>query len=152
MEQKFNAIIKEVKDKGGAYIEIPFNVEEVFRAKRVKVKATFDGELYRGSVVRMGTECHIIGITKAIRDKINKGIGDEVLVTMEKDNEERIIVVPLDLQLKLEDNVEANNYWNKLSYSNKKKYVNWIESAKKQETRNKRLEASIEKLMNEEKM
>lgn len=152
MEQKFNAIIKEVKGKGGAYIEIPFNVEEVFEAKRVKVKATFDGEPYRGSVVRMGTECHIIGITKAIRDKINKGIGDEVLVTMEKDSEERIIVVPLDLKLKLEDNVEANNYWNKLSYSNKKKYVNWIESAKKQETRNKRLEASIEKLINQEKM
>ena len=40
--KKFNAEIKKIEGKDGAYIEIPFDVEEVYGAKRVKVKATFD--------------------------------------------------------------------------------------------------------------
>ena len=69
--QAFNAKIIEAKTKGGAYIEIPFNVEEVYGAKRVKVIASFDGVQYRGSLEKMGTDCHIIGIKKEIRDLIS---------------------------------------------------------------------------------
>lgn len=35
--KKFNAEIKKIEDKDGTYVEIPFNVEEVFGTKRVKV-------------------------------------------------------------------------------------------------------------------
>jgi len=38
--KKFNAEIKKIEEKGGAYIEIPFDLEEVYGGKRVKVKAT----------------------------------------------------------------------------------------------------------------
>lgn len=84
--QAFNAKIIEAKTKGGAYIEIPFNVEEVYGAKRVKVIASFDGVQYRGSLVKMGTDCHIIGIKKEIREQIGKTIGDTVTVTLKKMN------------------------------------------------------------------
>jgi hypothetical protein len=46
------------------------------------VYATFDGEPYEGSLVRMKTSCHIIGIRKDIRAKINKQPGDIVHVTI----------------------------------------------------------------------
>lgn len=36
----FNAIIKKVEGKDGAYIEVPLDVEKIYGAKRVKVKAT----------------------------------------------------------------------------------------------------------------
>ncbi len=138
--------------KGGAYIEIPFNVEEIFGAKRVKVKATFDGVPYRGSIVKMGTECHIIGVTKDIRKKINKDIGDYVKVTVEKDEEERKINLPEDFKIRIEESNEVYDFWNSLSYSNQKKYVDYIDSAKKEETRKKRVEDSINKLINKEKL
>ncbi len=138
--------------KGGAYIEIPFNVEEIFGAKRVKVKATFDGVPYRGSIVKMGTECHIIGVTKDIRKKINKDIGDYVKVIVEKDEEERKINLPEDFKIRIEESNEVYDFWNSLSYSNQKKYVDYIDSAKKEETRKKRVEDSINKLINKEKL
>lgn len=79
---EFTAEIKKVPDIDGAYIEIPFDVKKEFGKGRVKVFATFDGELYEGSLVRMGTPCHIIGIRKDIRAKIGKQPGDTILVTI----------------------------------------------------------------------
>lgn len=66
----------------GAYIEIPFDVKATFGKGRVSVDATFDGEPYAGSLVRMQTPCHIIGIRKDIRAKIGKKPGDVVEVTL----------------------------------------------------------------------
>jgi uncharacterized protein YdhG (YjbR/CyaY superfamily) len=48
----------------------------------VPVTATFDGEVYEGSLVKMKTPCHIIGIRKDIRAKIGKEPGDTIKVTI----------------------------------------------------------------------
>jgi len=81
---EFDAVIKKVPDIDGAYVEIPFDVKEVFGKGRVPVNATFDGEPYSGSIVRMGTPCHILGIRKDIRARIGKQPGDTVRVTLEE--------------------------------------------------------------------
>jgi len=67
---EFEAVIHKVDDIDGAYIEIPFDVKSEFGKGRVPVTATFDEEHYEGSLVRMKTPCHIIGIRKEIRAKI----------------------------------------------------------------------------------
>lgn len=79
---EFEAIIKKVPDIDGAYVDIPFDVKEEFGKGRVPVHATFDGEEYDGSLVRMKTPNHIIGIRKDIRAKIGKQPGDLVKVTL----------------------------------------------------------------------
>lgn len=79
---EFEAEILKVPDIDGAYIEFPYDVREEFGKGRVKVHATFDGEPYNGSLVRMKTECHTIGIRKDIRAKINKQPGDTIRVTI----------------------------------------------------------------------
>ena len=79
---EFEAVIRKVEDIDGAYIEIPFDVKMEFGKGRVPVTATFDGERYEGSLVRMKTACHIIGIRKEIRAKIGKQPGDVVKVTI----------------------------------------------------------------------
>lgn len=78
----FDAVIQKVPDIDGAYVEVPFDVREVFGRGRVKVHATFDGVAYDGSLVRMGTPCHILGLRKDIRAKIGKQPGDAVHVTV----------------------------------------------------------------------
>jgi len=83
-EYAFEAVIQKVPDIDGAYVEIPFDVKAEFGKGRVPVHATFDGEPYDGSVVKMGTPCHIIGIRKDIRAKISKQIGDIVKVTLKE--------------------------------------------------------------------
>jgi len=71
-----------------AYIVVPIDIRKEYGVGRLKVEATFDGEPYHGSVVNMGVKdaegniCYIIGITKAIRQKIGKTFGDTVDVTI----------------------------------------------------------------------
>ena len=81
---EFDAIIKKVDGIDGAYIEIPFDVKEEFGKGRVKVRATFDGHPYDGSLVRMKTPFHIIGVRKDIRAAINKQAGDMIHVTIKE--------------------------------------------------------------------
>lgn len=81
---KFEAEIKKVPDIDGAYVEIPFDVKEEFGKGRVPVTATFDEVIYEGSLVRMQTPCHIIGLRKDIRAQINKQPGDMVKVTLQE--------------------------------------------------------------------
>ena len=94
-QKKFSAMIEDASG-GGAFITIPFNVEKVYGKKRVKVRTTFDGETYRGSLVRMGTPDHILIVRKDIREKIGKNIGDTVLVTVEEETAPRVVTVPKD--------------------------------------------------------
>jgi bifunctional DNA-binding transcriptional regulator/antitoxin component of YhaV-PrlF toxin-antitoxin module len=88
---EFTAEIKASEvGKGGAYVIFPYDVREEFGKGRVKVHATFDGEPYDGSIVNMclknldGSVCYILGILKAIREKLGKSIGDTVNVTVEE--------------------------------------------------------------------
>lgn len=79
---EFDAVIQKVEDIDGAYIEFPYDVRKEFGKGRVKVHATFDGAPYDGSLVRMKTVNHIIGIRKDIRAKIGKQPGDTIHVTI----------------------------------------------------------------------
>ena len=78
----FDAVIQKVPDMDGAYVEFPYDVRAEFGKGRVKVHATFDGAAYYGSLVRMGTPGHIIGLRRDIRALIGKGPGDTVHVTI----------------------------------------------------------------------
>lgn len=134
-------------DSGGAFVEIPFDVEQIFGSKRPKVKATFDGEPYRGTAVRMGTECHLLIVLKAIREKIGKDAGDKVRVTIEPDTAPRAIKAPKDLAAALKAKPAAAALWKELSYTHKREYVQWIEEAKKAETRERRVAKAIQMLV-----
>lgn len=52
---RFEAVLQKVPDLNGAYVEFPYDVRAEFGKGRVKVHATFDGQPYDGSLVRMGT-------------------------------------------------------------------------------------------------
>ena len=81
---EFEAEIKKVPDIDGAYVEIPFDVKGEIGKGRVKVHATFDGAEYDGSLVKMKTPCHILGLRKDIRAAIGKQPGDKVRVTVKE--------------------------------------------------------------------
>ena len=84
----FDAVIKPVPEKGGAYVRFPYDIRKEFGKGRVKAEITFDGEPYTCSIVNMGVKnedgsvCYIIGIRKDIREKIGKQPGDTVKVTV----------------------------------------------------------------------
>lgn len=131
---------------GGAIVEIPFDVEKAFGSKRPKVKATFDGVPYRGLLARMGGENHILIVLKDIREKIGKSFGDSVKVTVEADTAPRVLDIPKDLAGALKKDKAARAFFEKLSFTHRREYVKWIEEAKKEETRQRRIEKAMEML------
>jgi hypothetical protein len=145
----FEAILEKPDNKMDiAYVAIPFDVEGEYGTKgQVKVKATFDGYEYRGVIANMGTGCHIIGLRKDVRAAIGKQVGDSVKVTIEKDTEERIVEMPEDLEKLLSKNKAAKTFYDSLSFTNRKEYAVWISSAKKEETKEKRLMDTLAKLL-----
>ncbi len=149
--KKFSATYLKVEDKEAGYIEIPFDVEKEFGAKRVKVVALLEGVEYRGSLVRMGTECHILGIPKEIRQKMGKGFGETISVELTVDEAERTVSLPDDFKDKLEENKKSLSFFNSLSYTNQRKYTLWIDSAKKAETRSSRIIEAV-KMLEDEKV
>lgn len=123
-------------------IRIPFDVEEVFGAKRVPVKATVNRAVYRGSIVRMG-DSYMPGIPKAFREEAGINAGDNIVVTLESDRVERTVTIPPDLARELKNKV-LRAAWDGLSYTVRKENARALEEAKRPETRAKRLETTIE--------
>jgi hypothetical protein len=63
------------------------------------------------------------------------------------DFEKRLIALPIELDKMFSHNEEAREFFTSLSIINQKEYLSWIQGAKKEETKQKRLEATLEKLM-----
>ena len=141
----FTALIQNAGG-GGAFVEIPFDVEKEFGAKRPNVKAMIEGVPYRGILTRMGTEYHLLIILKGIREQIGKTFGDKVKITVEPDTEPRVVEVPKELLKELKKDKSVKAFFDKLAYTHQREYVKWIEEAKKDETRQARVVKTIEML------
>lgn len=144
----FKATILQSGNINAAYVEFPFAVQELFGKKgQVKIKAVFDGKVeYRGSLAKMKSDCHILGLTQDIRKQLGKSFGDEVEVQLWEDLEERKVSIPEDVHQLFNSNQEAQQIFEKLSYTHQKEYIRWIEDAKKQETRDQRKEKMMRML------
>ena len=142
---KFKAKIEE-GGGGGAFVFFPFDVDKEFGTKgHVPVKATFNGVSYSGSLVKYGAPQHMLGVAKAIREEIGKQPGDTVNIEVWKDEEERTVEVPAELQ-KLMQKEGLLPFFERLSYTHRKEYCRWITDARKEETRLRRLEKAIDML------
>ena len=126
----------------GAYLEIPLDVVAVFGKKRVKIVADFEGIPYRGTLA-VYDGIYMLLVLKSIRSALGKQIGDTIKVTVTEDIIPRIIEPPEDFYSLLKEHPEALEFYEKSSFTCKKEYVNWINSAKKPETRKSRIEKAI---------
>jgi hypothetical protein len=144
-KQTFTAVIQNAGG-GGAYVEVPFDVESAFSSKRPRVKAMIEGVPYRGILTRMGTECHLLVVLKEIREQVGKTFGDEVTITVEPDTEPRVIELPAGLKKAFKMEKEAKAFFDTLSYTHQREYAMWINEAKREETRVNRIAKAIEML------
>lgn len=149
-KQTIEVVLKQAPGMNATGITIPFDVEKVFGAKRVPVKALINNVEYRGSIVRMGG-VYCLGIPKAIRDSAGIKAGDNIVVTLEADSAPREVAVPDDLGAALSKIPGASEAWAKLSYTHRKEHVRAIEEAKQSETRTRRIAKAVEMIMAKKK-
>src|SRR3954451_12837376 len=140
---RFKATLQESgSGSGGHLIEVPDAVvAKLGGGGRILVRVTFDGVPYRGSIVRYrGTT--MIGVTKAVIAEAGVSIGDTLDVVAENDDAPRGVEVPDDLAKILRAN-RLTKAWDALSFTRRKELASSVATAKRPETRTKRVELAV---------
>lgn len=140
-KQTFRAVLEKHERWNAAAITVPFDVEEVFGAKRVPVLVSINGAEHRSTVHRMGGK-YLLAVPKAFREAAGVKAGDRIEVTIRRDTEKRTVEIPKDLSDKLKEN-NLTDVFEKMSYTHQKEFVNAVNEAKKEETRIRRIEKTI---------
>ena len=142
---EFDAVVEAARG-GGALVTLPGNAAAIFgtRARR-PVVAWFNDVEYRGSTMPRGDGLFCLGISKAVRAAAGVDIGDQVHVRVELDEAPRTIDVPSDLAGAVGRAGLAATF-DSLSYTHRREYVQWVEGAKRPETRARRIEQTVAKL------
>lgn len=127
-------------------MEVPSEIVEALASgKKPAVKVTLNGYTYRSTVATTGGK-FMLPVSAEVRAQSGVSSGEEVEVDIELDTEPRKVVVPEDLSNALDTVTEARDFFDGLSYSNKRRIVLSIDDAKTPETRARRIQGAITKL------
>jgi hypothetical protein len=111
-------------------------------AKRFPVVATVNGYTWRTSVARMGGE-FLVGLSREVRSGAGVAAGDDVEVVLELDTAPREVEVPAALTVALAADPQAKAIFDGLAFTHRKEYARWIAEAKRDETRQRRVEQAV---------
>ncbi len=83
------------------------------------------------------------------QDQVSEAcLADEGPVELvQEEFDKQLSVIPSSLEKIFTRHKQARDFFQKLSVSNQNEYVSWIEGAKREDTRKRRLEATVEKLL-----
>ena len=146
-EVTFRAPVRPSGRGGGHLVDVPPEVVEALGGKgRIPVTATFDGVPYRGSIVRMGGGA-VLGVQTAIMAEAGVSVGESLTVVVRNDVAPRQVEVPEDLARAFDRHDAARVVFEELSFSHRREYVRSITDAKRPETRARRIELTIQQLV-----
>ena len=124
---------------------VPLDVRALWGEARPPVRGTVNGVPFRSRLAVYGGET-MLGLTNAFRASAGIAEGDEVEVVIERDDAPREVEVPPALQAALEGDAIARAAYERLSFTHRREYANWIAEAKQEKTRSRRTERALEML------
>jgi hypothetical protein len=142
--ERFEAVLQ-VEGKTATYIEVPLDVPAVFGGKRVPVHGTINGHPFRSTIATYGDRFYL-PVNKGVREGAGATAGETVTVELERDEAPREVEVPKDLAAALKRAPAARKRFDGLSYTHQKEYVSWITEAKRDATRQGRVDKTISML------
>jgi hypothetical protein len=124
-------------------LEVPEGVVAALGGgRRPAVTVSVNGHSWKTRVAIMRGR-YLVGLSNANRKAAGVTTGDEVDVEVVLDVEPRVVVEPPDLAEALRADPIARAAYDRLADSHKREHVRAIESAKKPETRARRIEKAI---------
>ena len=131
--------------KTATMFRVPFDLGDAFGRARPPVRVTIRDYTWRTTPGVYDGVGHIV-VNRAAKEATGVDAGDRVRVRMELDTEPRRVTVPSDLRSEFAANGDAKAAFAKLSYTHQREYVEWIEEAKRPETRARRIAAAVERV------
>jgi Bacteriocin-protection, YdeI or OmpD-Associated/Domain of unknown function (DUF1905) len=145
---KFRTYVEPAERMRG--LEVPQEVVDALGGgARPAVTITVNGHSWKSRVTIMRGR-YLLGLSNANRKAAGVVTGDEVEVELELDAEPRVVVEPADFARALDADPAARAAYDRLSYSHKRAHVLAIESAKRPETRTRRIEQAVATLRDRE--
>jgi hypothetical protein len=127
---------------GWRYIEIPADIAQKLKPnnkKAFRVRGMLDSFIIEGfALMPMGDGKFIMPIKAEIRKSIRKEAGAMLNIKLEEHKDFKVLM-PADLQDCFDFDPEAEVQFNSLAMSHRNYFIKWIESAKTNETRAKRI-------------
>lgn len=133
------------KNDSPILLSFPKWVSEKYPARGMtKVEGTINGHPFRAALEPNAPGSHWLRVNQAMLNGASVGAGDTVqLAILGPEPEPR---VPSDLRAALDPSQEAKMLWKDLTPTGRRDWIRWIESAKKPETRARRVRRTIEQL------
>ncbi len=146
-QQVFTTRLEPV-EKGSAWVllHVPFDVQRVFDTRgRVSVRGTINGFEFRSSIFpgMRGESRHHLMVNKAMQAGAKARPGDTVKVTMMLDDTPREVELPDDFADAIRRNAKARAAFETLTPAGRGSFADWVQSAKKDETRARRIEVAV---------
>lgn len=146
---KFTAILEKFGKKGEktgwTYIEVPSEIAQKIKPdtkKSFRVKGKLDDFPIKSvSLVPMGEGDFIMAINAEMRKGLKKIKGEKIIVNIEEDKDE--LKISSDFLECLQEEKEAKKFFDALPKSHQNYFSKWIESAKTEATKAKRIAQSI---------
>lgn len=146
MAVTFTTTLIQADGKNATGISVPPDVIATLGSgKKPKVVVTVNGYSYRSTVAAYG-DVYMLPLSQEHRAAAGVKAGDEVEIMLELDTEPRTVDVPDDLAAALAEHPGARDTFDKLSYSLRKEHVRQVESAKTEETRQRRIAGIVAKM------
>ena len=127
----------------GRLVEVPLDIRALFGRARAPVKATVNGHPFRSTIAVYGGT-YYLGLNREVRNAAGVEVGDVLTIDLERDEDERTVDVPDDLGAALDPATRST--FDRLSFTHRREYVRWIEEAKREETRARRVAKAVEML------
>ncbi|UJP11587.1 YdeI/OmpD-associated family protein [Microbacterium sp. KUDC0406] len=138
---KFPAVVEPPEPMRG--LEVPPDVVKALDGgARPPVTITVNGHSWRSRIAIMRGR-HLIGLSNANRKAADVAIGEVVEVEVVLDTEPRVVAEPGDLAAALDADPDARAAFDALPPGRKRELVRSVESAKRPETRRRRVEQAV---------
>ena len=130
-----------LEGKTGTYVVVPLDVPAVFGRARPPVRGTINGSPLRSTIAKYSDDYFLV-INRKVREAAGVAAGETGDIELELDTKPRTVRVPKDLAGALDEETRAA--FDRMSYTHRREYVEWIGEAKREETRRRRIAKAVE--------
>jgi uncharacterized protein YdeI (YjbR/CyaY-like superfamily) len=129
-------------------VKVPFDVDKAWPERnRLRVKGTINGFEFRTSLFGLAVGGHVLLVNKQMQKMAGVAVGGMAEIVLEPDLEEREAEVPVELERLLKKDRALKKWYEEFNYSTRKDIEKHIREPKSAESRVKRVEQLVERMM-----
>jgi uncharacterized protein YdeI (YjbR/CyaY-like superfamily) len=149
LQKKFRGVLEpDHTELKWVVVKVPFDVDKAWpKRNRLRVKGTINGFEFRTSLFGVALGGHVLLVNKEMQKMGGVAVGGMAEIVLEPDLEEREAEVPIEVERLLKKDRALKRWYEQFNYSTRKDIEKHIREPKSAESRMKRAEQLVERMM-----